>query len=240
MREVLPDVYEFTTARGSVLFDSSSSTIAVFEDGVERVFPYPVNIHAFCVVIGGLLYGREVGRKALFKIGKPGERKVMELRLIPVRKKVGVSGSGDNDGAVSENGKAEYRGALLTFIDEKEGFKRSVMFNRPNLYALWEMFRAQDKVVGIGDFVFEKKEGSVFLQGVYVPYQKVKSSFYILDRYLRTGSIPGVNQEWEYGKLMFWNRKKRVDFFRKVGETLIPAGALRLSFEDALRMLSVL
>ena len=259
MVETYPYVFEFTVAHGLIVFDFPQNKILLrLEDG-EREFPAPVNLHNFCVVMGGILYGKKVSRKQVFFTGKPGERKVIELRgfLYEKMKKEGQSqevGNAEEEKQgeeITQNGEnpngnnpePEFRKrprALITFIDEPENFKRTFLFNVFNLYALWELFRLQNKVVSVDDLVFERRDGNVLVQGVPLPFQKAKALFYALDLYLRTGQVPAVNQDWEYGRLMLWNTKKRMDFFRKNGEVFIPSGVIRMSADNALRIMSVL
>ena len=95
-------------------------------------------------------------------------------------------------------------------------------------------------MVSVDDIVFEKREGNVFIQGIPLPFQEAKVLFYALDLYLRTGHLPAINQDWEYGKLMLWNTKKRIDFFKRDGELLIPGGVINVNTDNALRIMSVL
>jgi len=104
----------------------------------------------------------------------------------------------------------------LIFIDETTNFKKTYLFIIYNLYALWELFRLQDKVVSVGDLVWERRKGSVLLQGVFVPFQKAKALFFALDQYLRTGEIPSINQDWEYGRIVLWSSKKGLTSLEEV------------------------
>lgn len=229
MVEAYPHVFEFTLVRGQMLFDFAQGKVVLKTDkGVEKEFPAPVNLHNFCVVIGGILYGKNITRKQFFFVGKPGERRVIEIRGVIYKKEIG------------EGKKVERPRIFVTFIDEKDNFKETFVLNIFNAYSLWEMFRAQDKVVSVDDMVFEKREGHTFIQNVPLPYQKAKSLFYALDTYLRENSLPAVNQEWEYGRLMLWSEKKRMDFFRRAGEEYIPSGVIKLNSDNALRIMSVL
>ncbi len=248
MVEVYPHVFEFTVADGSILFDFSEGKVVLRLKEEEKEFPSPVNLHNFCVVMGGILYGRNVSRKQVFFTGKPGERKVIELRGLLYEKRRPQEQKQDGeetqreqeqDGQQTEEPRKRPR-ALMTFIDEPEGFKRTFLFNVFNLYALWELFRMQDKVVSVDDLVIERREGSVLIQGIPLPFQKAKSIFYALDLYLRTGQIPAINQDWEYGRIMLWNTKKRMDFFKKNGDVLVPSGVVKLNPDNALRIMSVL
>jgi len=236
MNDVYPRVFVFTAKGGIITFDFESGKVVLkLDKGYE--FPAPMNLHNFCVVLGGILYGKNVGRKQVFFAGKPGERKVIELRGILYERKK----EEEEEENQPDNGQTvRMPRALLTFIDEPGSFKKTFMLNIYNVYALWELFRAQDKVVSVDDLVFERREGNVFIQGVPLPFQKAKSVFYALDRYLREGYLPGINQEWEYGKLMLWRTKKRIDFFKKNGETLIPSGVIRVNPDNAFRLMSVL
>ena len=228
MVEAYPHVFEFTVVDGSIVFDFAENKIRLRLVEGEKEFPMPVNLHNFCVVIGGIIYGTNVERKQVFFTGKKGERKVIDLRGFFYEKR---NGKGESQ---------KYPRAVLIFIDETTNFKKTYLFNIYNLYALWELFRLQDKVVSVGDLVWERRKGSVLLQGVFVPFQKAKALFFALDQYLRTGEIPSVNQEWEYGKIMLWSSKKRLDFFRRSGEALIPSGVIELNQDTALRIMSVL
>jgi len=210
---------------GSIVFDFAENKIRLRLVEGEKEFPMPVNLHNFCVVIGGIIYGTNVARKQVFFTGKKGERKVIDLRGLFYEKR--------------ENGQ-KYPRAVLNFIDETANFKKTFLFNIFNLYALWELFRLQDKVVSVEDLVWERREGNVFLQGVFVPFQKAKALFFALDQYLRTGEIPSVNQDWEYGRIMLWASKKRLDFFKRSGDALIPSGVIELNQDTALRIMSVL
>ena len=247
MVEVYPHVFEFTVADGTILFDFSEGKV-VLRLEEEREFPSPVNLHNFCVVMGGILYGKNVSRKQVFFTGKPGERKVIELRGLLYEKKKQQEQSTEDNGAgqqQEQNGQSPEEPrkrprALMTFIDEPANFKRTFLFNIFNLYALWELFRMQDKVVSVDDLVIERREGSVLIQGIPLPFQKAKSIFYALDLYLRTGQVPAINQDWEYGRIMLWNTKKRMDFFRRNGDVLVPSGVVKLNPDNALRIMSVL
>ncbi|HHJ63315.1 MAG TPA: hypothetical protein ENJ61_00245 [Aquifex aeolicus] len=245
MVEVYPHVFEFTVARGSILFDFSQERVVLrLDEGEEKEFPAPVNLHNFCVVAGGILYRKAIVRKQVFFTGKPGERKVIEIRGSLYRKRKEEEQKEEQEFQEGQEQRNRQEGvwprAFITFIDETENFKRTFLLNIFNLYALWELFRVQDKVVSVDDLVFERKEGSVFIQGVPLPFQKAKALFYALDLYLRTGQIPGINQDWEYGKLMLWNSKKRLDFFKKNGNVLVPSGVVGINADNALRIMSVL
>lgn len=241
MVEVYPHVFEFTVAKGSILFDFSQDRVVLRMEEGEKEFPAPVNLHNFCVVIGGILYRKNITRKQVFFTGKPGERKVIEIRgSLYRKKKEDHQQETENQEEQDQKQERVWPRALITFIDETENFKRTFLFNIFNLYALWELFRIQDKVVSVGDLVFERKEGNVFIQGVSLPFQKAKALFFALDVYLREGSLPGINQDWEYGRLMLWSSKERLDFFRKNGEVLIPSGVIRINADNALRIMSVL
>jgi len=206
MVETYPYVFEFTVAGGLVVFDFSQNRVLLRLEDEEREFPAPVNLHNFCVVMGGILYEKSVARKQVFIAGKPGERKVMELRGIIYEKVKRNRPDGEDperreqsrdqggDGQVEEQPLRKRPRAVLTFIDETANFKRSFLLNIFNLYALWELFRMQDKVVSAGDLVFERREGNVFIQGIPLPFQKAKATFHALDTFLKTGSIPAINQ----------------------------------------------
>jgi len=235
--EVYPHVFEFTVVDGSIVFNFPEGIIKLRLPEGEKEFPIPANLHNFCVVIGGIIYGTNVTRKQVFFTGRPGERKVIDLRGFYYEKKIN-----ENKGQDEEEGenKRTYPRAILIFIDEPTNFKKSFLFNIYNLYALWELFRMQDKVVSVDDLVWERREGNVFLQGIPVPFQKAKALFFALDQYLRTGQVPSVNQVWEYGKLILSAPKKRLDFFRKSGNVLIPSGVININPDNALRIMSVL
>ncbi len=245
MVEVYPHVFEFTVAKGSILFDFAQEKVVLKLDEGEREFPAPVNLHNFCVVAGGILYRKNITRKQVFFTGKPGERKVIEIRGSLYRKRKEEEQKEEQQESQEEQEQRDRQEGLrprafITFIDETENFKRTFLLNIFNLYALWELLRIQDKVVSVDDLVFERREGSVVIQGVPLPFQKAKALFYALDLYLRTGQVPAVNQDWEYGKLMLWNSKKRLDFFKRNGEVLVPSGVVGINADNALRIMSVL
>ncbi len=233
MVETYPYVFEFTVSGGCVIFDFGEGKVILKAGEEEKEFPAPTNLHNFCVVMGGILYQKNVTRKQVFFVGPPGSRKVIELRGI-LYKKEKEEKEGD------QNGSRQRPRAIITFIDESEGFKRSFMFNIFNIYALWELFRMQDKVVSVDDLVFERREGNLFVQGIPVPFQKAKAIFHALDEYLRNGKLPAINQDWEYGRIMLWTEKGRMDLFKKNGGNLIPYGVVRMNPDNALRIMSVL
>lgn len=275
MVETYPYVFEFTLSGGVFVVDLSRNLITLKLEDREYEFPFPANPHNFCVVLGGILYGKNVSRKQFFFTGRPGERRMIEVRGILYEKRRDEENRSEpqeenqeqrietekpeaeskeqaeaprTERKGKENSEEEQQNpqkkrrtrVILTFIDETSGFKRSFLLNIFNVYALWELFRLQDKVVSVENLVFERREGNVFIQGIPIPFQKAKALFYALDVFLRTGRVPAINQDWEYGRIMLWNAKKRMDFFKRSEGLLVPSGVVKLSTDNALRIMSVL
>ena len=247
-------VFRFIFPNLDMVFDLEQEKIILKEGGETREFFLPMNAHNFYVVGGSVLFGKPVPGKAKFKAGRPGESQVIEIRAFSPKDKKqskpsGESGEGkeeeENTASATANGDAKKADkAIMVFIDEKGSYKRSVLLNKANLYALLEVFRQQDKVVPLdgGEVVFEKRDGQTMIQGNLVPFQKAKALYYLLDNYLRTGKLPPVHQEWDGLKIVIVpsKKRKRIEVFKKRGDNFIPAGTTRINPENALRIMSAL
>lgn len=244
--ESVPILYEYQFRGGKIFFDFGKSVISL-DDGKE--FAVPPNLHNFCVVLGGLLYAKEdAPMKAVSVYGKPGsERKEVVLRRLRPKKakeeNTQAEVSANTDGGVQVESKIvtktkkKVERAILRF--SSQDYERTFLIGPPDALALWGMLRKKDKSVGVDDLIFERRDDTVFVQGIPIFYQKAMNLFFVLDLYLRKGELLPFRLEWELGRIDIHSTKKRLGFFRKAGAEYLPAGIVRLNTENILRIMSV-
>jgi len=246
--------YTFTVRGEKVVIDYEREVISLPDEGKE--FAVPHNLYNFCVVLGSIIYPvRDVTTKTIFVTGKPNERKHILLKKLGARlgteqqEDVSSNGTGEKKNtkekekkeatAVKEESRRVEKG-LLKFTLEAEGYEKIFILLPHDAFAFWELFRKKDKTVGVDDLVLEKRDGFVFVSGIPVHYQKTRNLFYVLDHFLRTGQILTVRLEWDFGRIDVLEKKRRIGVYKKAGEDYIPAGVVRLTPENALRIMSVL
>lgn len=222
--------YEFTFASGRVAFDWEVGTVEIrAEHGrkvgeeewspVEGTYPFEeVPIFTSFFVTGMIaLYGIDVDVRGKMVVSSEGF--VLEVYRVKEPQKGKV--------------------AFLLAYDTRRKMSSVFIFNKANLYAFLQMIKEREKVVPVGETVWEKTGEGIYVNRLPVPFQHAKALEWVLLEGLREGKYPPLRLGWNEGSFRISGR--RLSVFRKRDSAEVPYLSISLKNPiDAIRILSCL